>query len=61
MPLKHDIGDDYTLDGRFAWITVEDMSVFVHRTEEGVIVDIFPRGKEVDDPIASTYAYFGEA
>lgn len=48
------------LVGRNAWVGVRNLSVDIHRTDEGVVVDIFRKGEENGDPIASTYAYFGE-
>lgn len=43
------------------WITVDNLSVYVVRTDEGVVVDIFGHGKEMDGPLGSTYAYRSEA
>ena len=50
--------NDYTLKAgeTSCWITVDDLSVYVVRTDEGVVVDIFPRWEEAEDPIASTWA-----
>ena len=42
------------------WITVNDFSVYVHRTDEGIIVDIFPLGREVEGSIAAAYAFDSE-
>lgn len=40
-------------------IIVKNLSVLVHQTDEGVVVDIYPLGEEgVDDPIATTYAFW---
>ena len=36
------------------------LSVKVKRTDEGVVVDIFRKEHEDEDPIATTYAYFSE-
>jgi len=60
---QDDEGDnDYTLkeDQTSCWITVDNLSVYVHRTDEGVIADILPRKGEDGDPIASCYAFFNE-
>lgn len=43
------------------WITVKNLSVYLKRTDEGVVVDIFVLGYEAEDPLASTYAFFNEA
>jgi hypothetical protein len=52
---------DYILKKDYAWITVENLSVQIKKTDEGVVVDIWPLGEEMGDPIASTYAFFSEA
>ena len=51
---------DLVLQEEPIWITVENLSVYVHKTNEGVVVDIFPLGDEMEDPITSTYAFFNE-
>lgn len=43
------------------WITVDNMSVYVRRTDEGVAVDIYPRGMETDDSIVGTWCLKSEA
>ena len=43
------------------WVTVNNISVYIRRTDEGVVVDLFPHYRETEDPIASTYAWFAEA
>jgi hypothetical protein len=54
--------NDYRLEGRSAWITVDGLTVYIHRTAAGVIVDIYPRSNEADDPaLASCEAAFVEA
>jgi len=49
---------DYSLDDEAAsvWISVGNLSVYIIRTDEGVVVDLFPRGNEGAEPIASTWA-----
>lgn len=61
--LSHDDENDYTLrDGETScWITVDNISVYIVRTDEGVVVDLFPRYLEMECAIASTYAFFNEA
>lgn len=53
-------GCDYELVGESTWITVKNLSVYVKKTDEGVVVDIFNKGEEADEPLASTYAFFNE-
>jgi hypothetical protein len=49
--------DDYKLVEGAAWFTVKGFSIRIHSTDEGVIVDVFANGKEMDSPVASTYAF----
>jgi hypothetical protein len=51
---------DYILKGRRAWLDVENLTVRVLKTDEGVVVDIWPLGEEFEEPIATTYALFNE-
>ncbi|NCA83799.1 MAG: hypothetical protein EOM72_13860 [Opitutae bacterium] len=55
--------DDYQLPARrdHVWITVNNLSVYIRRTDEGVVVDLFPVQREMDERLASTYAFFAEA
>lgn len=54
--------NDYRLEGSSAWISVNELSVYVHRTSEGVTVDIYPRKSKADDPaLASCDAAFANA
>ena len=62
--LKQTEGDtDYELNEDFksCWITVNNISVYVSREDDGVSVDLLPLGKEDKLPIASTYATFADA
>ena len=54
---------DYTLveDHRGVWITVNNISVCITRTDEGVVVDLYGKGIEDQGTIATTYAHFAEA
>jgi len=54
-------GRDYILTGESAWVTVGAISVYIKKTDEGVVVDLYPTGDEMNDSIASTYAFFDEA
>lgn len=53
---------DYILnkDFRSAWVTVDNLSVYISRTDEGVVVDLYPHGDENNDPLGSTYAFFSD-
>jgi len=53
---------DYTLDcnATSVWITIGNLSVYVMRTDEGVAVDLIPKGKEWCPAIASTWALDSE-
>ncbi len=46
-------------EGRL-WITVENLSVHIVQTDEGVVVDIYPLNHEDEEPVATTYAFFNE-
>jgi len=52
--------DDYVMTENSIWVTVENLSVYIHKTDEGVVVDIYPVGQEMDNSIVSTYAFFNE-
>jgi hypothetical protein len=49
--------DDYTLTEGAAWFTVKSFAIRILSTDEGVVVDIWKDGGEMDSPIASTYAF----
>ncbi len=46
------VENDYTLRDEHAsvWITVDTISVYIRRTDEGVTVKLYPKGNEDDDP-----------
>lgn len=54
--------NDYTLnkDQVSVWVTVDNLSVYITRTDEGVVVDIYPQGQETDECISSATAFFTE-
>ena len=60
--LRQDNDTDYTLNENHycVWITVENISVCVKRTDEGVVVDLYPKEGEHDETIATTYAFDNE-
>jgi len=61
--LEMDSESDYTLskDCESVWITVENISVYIKRDEEGVAVDLFPKDKECDESLAGTWLMYDEA
>lgn len=42
------------------WLTVANASLHIKRTDEGIVVDIWPKGREDEEPVASTYAFDSE-
>jgi hypothetical protein len=42
------------------WIEIDSLACYLRRTDEGVVVDIYKNGKEMEESIASTYAFFDE-
>lgn len=43
------------------WISVENVSVYVKRADEGVIVDLYAKGKESESSLTGTYLEYNEA
>lgn len=63
QPKERKIGEgEYILTSERCWITVKKFSICIHTTDEGVVVDIYPLGKEdsIYGAIASTYAFDDE-
>lgn len=48
--------DDYTLAGSSCWLTVGDFSVWIRNHGDGVSVEIYGEGKEMEDCFDSAYA-----
>lgn len=48
---------DYILTDGGAWLEVKGFAIRIHSTDEGVVVDIYKNGKEMEEAIASTYAF----
>lgn len=48
---------DYVLTEGAAWVSAKGFSIRIIETDEGVVVDIYKRGEEMDSAIASTYAF----
>ena len=46
---------DYVLTSGCGWFTVKGFAIRIHSTDEGVAVDIYEDGKEIDGPISSAY------
>lgn len=61
--LRQEGESDYTLeeDATSCWIAVDNISVYVRRTDEGVAVDLYPNGQEMEDALVGTWALFSEA
>lgn len=43
------------------WVGVENVSVYIKREHEGVVVDLFAKGHEDHGSLASTYLFYEEA
>ena len=43
-----------------AWVRIENIDVRIRRTDEGVVVDLYPANQPNLEPVASTYAHFAE-
>lgn len=39
------------------WVGVDDFSVYIKKTDEGIVVDIYARGLEDCNSLSSCYAY----
>jgi len=61
MGIKVTGEEDLVLTGESVWITVDNLSVQVRKTDEGVVTSIFVLDHEDDGELASTYAFFNEA
>lgn len=48
-------------DAESTWVGVKDFSIYIKKTDEGVVVDIYARGYEDCEALASTYAFDAEA
>lgn len=62
MRKKRAEGEDYIFekDDERVWIEVGKIVVSVRKTDEGVVVDLYANGRENDDALAGTYAFFEE-
>ena len=62
--------EDWLLVGQGAWVTINskdgkgDLSVHIYhpyQDESGITIDVYPKGLEMSDPIASTEASFEDS
>jgi hypothetical protein len=62
-PLEFEDCTDYTLkEGHGScWVTVGNISVYIRRNDEGVSVDLYPRGDEDSESLSGCWATFAEA
>jgi hypothetical protein len=51
---------EYVLVDGACWLELKGFSIRVNSTDEGVVVDVYEKGKEDQDCIASTYAFDSE-
>ena len=49
--------DDYVLEEGAAWFDVEGFSVRILSVSEGLWIAVYKNGEEMEDPVASTFAY----
>jgi hypothetical protein len=56
-------GSNYILlpDRISCWIMVDGFAIYIHRTDEGVVIDTFAHKSFNDDPISSTYSFHSDA
>jgi hypothetical protein len=52
------LGEPESLDK--VWISFGKFSISIHKTDEGVVVDVFQKGKEDRGDLASCYAFDSE-
>jgi hypothetical protein len=53
---------EYVLNPQYSscWISVQNISVYLCCTDDGVSIDLYPLNNETEEAIASTYALFSE-
>ncbi len=58
-------GDRYIVEGldrnQSMWVQIGHFDVRLGRTDEGLVVDIYPAGSGDFEPLGSTYAFDNEA
>lgn len=63
-PLSQAEDNEYVMEEGHGsvWVTVDNISVYIARTDEGVVVDLYPLGNETLYPaLGSTWVTFDEA
>jgi hypothetical protein len=48
---------DYVLTEGAAWFKVKNFSIRISATDEGVVVDLYPYQREMEEPVASCWAF----
>lgn len=48
---------DYVLTDGAAWFRVKNFSIRIHSTDEGVVVNLYPYLREMEEPVASCRAF----
>ena len=43
------------------WVTIENISIHIIKTDEGVVTDLYPTGYEDEVAVAGTWLTFAEA
>lgn len=63
MPRELEEATDYVLPDALnsVWITVDNISVYIHRESQGVAVDLYPLNDENSDLLSGCYITFAEA
>jgi hypothetical protein len=46
---------DYVLQYKHAWITVNEFSVYITKTTEGMMLGVYAHGKEMEDPLETLH------
>ena len=64
--LKHISENDYEFQSQpngyhSCWITIKNLSVYIVKTDEGIMLEVYPLGREYDEALISTYVFFNEA
>ena len=54
---EHIRDGDYVLADGAAWLGVKNFAIRVCSTDEGVVVDVYKNGDEMNDVLASTYVF----
>ena len=54
------IDGDYVLTDGAAWFKVKNFSIRIQSTDEGVVVDLYPYQREMEEPVASCWALDSE-